>query len=125
MLSPQDVEFVQAVADSLESTVIANATQRRWRAGDGSSVYEWSTLRTFMPGEAEPYHLGTGIEKHNQRAMLAGQPDVLATVVAVLRGVDTSTPDSVAAPLLTLSWQYNKAMRLRVDDSSVNATAAV
>ncbi|WP_155832181.1 hypothetical protein [Gordonia alkanivorans] len=123
MPSPAELTYIHEVANAVESVVIANATPGRWRAGDNSRPHEWSTLRTIIEGDGT-YHLGTAIEKPNQRAMMGGQPQVLAANVTVLRAVDEATPAGLTATIVALCQWYNKTMSLGVDESSLTATPA-
>ncbi|GAB33314.1 hypothetical protein [Gordonia otitidis] len=115
MMAADDVTFIHTVAQQLRDVVIAHATPGRWRAGDGSSTASWSTLRTFVDGHDQPFHLGTAIEKPNQRAMMAGQPLALDKLADVFAAVDTDTPDALGAELLELSRRLNTFMNLKVD----------
>lgn len=120
MMSTDDVTFIHAVAQQLRSVVIAQATPGRWRAGDGSSAASWSTIRTFIDGHDQPFHLGTAIEKANQRAMMAGQPLALSKLADVFDAVDSDTPDALGGELLTLSKGLNTFMNLKADETAAD-----
>lgn len=116
-LSDQDVASIHAVADAVETIVVANCTQGRWRAGSGVSPATKSTLRAILDEDPNTeYLVGTAIDKVNQRAMMAAQPEVLRANIALLRAIDTSTPQHVAAAALAVAQLYNHTMRLKVLD---------
>lgn len=119
-LTDQDVAFIHAVADAVDSIVVANCTQGRWRAGSGLSQATASSIRA-VGDDGQEYLLGTAIDKANQRAMMASQPELLRVNAKIMRAVDTDTADAVAASLLELAQLYNIAMSLRVDEPATVA----
>lgn len=127
MPTAEDVTFMRAVADAVDAVVIKQASPGRWRPGTGADPQEWSTLRTFVDGESDPYHLGLAIDKHDQRAMMAAQPTVLAASVAAIRAVANALPDvpaGVADATRALCVLYNLTMSLKVDDRQITPTTA-
>lgn len=68
------------------------------------------------------FHLGTAIDKPNQRAMMAAQPSVLSASVAIIRAVDADTAPALAGAVLTLCQWYNKTMSLRIEEHHLAPT---
>lgn len=117
-LTSQDVAFVHAVADKMESQVIANCTQGRWRAGAGVDQATASTMRACTEDGSTEYLIGTAIDKRNQRALVGAQPEVLRANVTVLRAISELSPDELAIAVLELATAYNRVMSLKVPEPS-------
>lgn len=120
MADKATLEFMNAVADAVEAEVISKQTPGRWRAGPSGAVHEWSTLRAMPPGEDRPCHIGTAISKADQRAMMAAQPSVLLSVIAVIRAVDEYTPEPLASSVYDLCQWYDKTMALKIANPAGN-----
>ncbi|WP_347956167.1 hypothetical protein [Gordonia aichiensis] len=114
-LTEPDVTFMRGVADQIDGTVVTRCTGGRWMSGQGLSQDTASTMRAVQADGTE-YHLGTAIDKNNQRAMMAAQPAVLTQIAETLRSADEGTPAPLAAALLHLAQLYNTTMALRVPE---------
>lgn len=119
-LTDQDVQFVHAVADAVETVVIANCSQGRWRAGSGVSQDRMSSLRLIDSAGQETF-IGTAIDMKNQRAMMAAQPEVLRAVTAALRAVDTTVSDDLGEQMFLTAELYNRVMTLKVTEPALTA----
>lgn len=119
-LTDLDVTFLRSVADQIDNVVVARCTPGRWMSGLGISQDTESTMRAVQADGTE-YHLGTAIDKSNQRAMMSAQPAVLSQIAVTLRSATAETPGQLAESLLRLAVMYNQAMALRVPEPAATS----
>lgn len=115
-LHTSQVQYMRAVADAAE-TAAGQGAEGTW--SPSASMDYWHVLQTTTDS-GDVHHIAALADRKEQRLFVTAQPNVLRTVIAAIRLVDTATPDDLATTLLRLCDQYNDVMSLRVAPADVN-----
>lgn len=115
-LTASQVQYMRDVAAAAEAAADQGA-DGTW--SPSASMDYWHVLQTTTVA-GDVHHIAALADRKEQRLFVAAQPDVLRTVIAAIRLVDSDAPHELAATLLRLCDQYNDVMSLRVAPADVS-----